>query len=360
MTFVAPPGYQPIYNPCIPYTGPVFGGLREGMSIYIHGVVPEDCGRFHVNLQCGDYDGCDVALHINPRFHGWDKVVFNTFLNGSWEGEEKVHHMPFHRGRSFELVIVVNSEGYQVNVNGEEYYLYQHRMGVERVTALSIGGDVSIQNINVIGGMQGGMGGGYPGGMGGGYPGGVMGGVYPGAVDGGMGGGYPGAGLGGGYPGGMGGVGDGFYPGANLPVMGVQPIYNPVLPYSNVIPGGMLPKRTIIVRGMVPFGADRFYINFIVSGSRDIAFQLNPRMREGVVIRNSLIGGMWGDEEQEVFFNPFMEGQYFDISIRCGNRRFKVFVNGQHLCNFHHRYEAFTEIDMLEVEGDVQISYIHF
>lgn len=32
--------------------------------------------------------------------------------------------------------------------------------------------------------------------------------------------------------------------------------FKPV-PYSNMIPGGMFPKRTIIIRGMVPYGGDR-------------------------------------------------------------------------------------------------------
>lgn len=48
------------------------------------------------------------------------------------------------------------------------------------------------------------------------------------------------------------------------------------------------------------------------------------------------------------------------MSIRCGNGRFKVFVNGQHLFDFVHRLQSCGEIDMLEIGGDVQISYIHF
>lgn len=166
--------------------------------------------------------------------------------------------------------------------------------------------------------------------------------------------------LQGGYPGDMGGGMGGGYPGSNLPGMGGQPVYNPPVPYSNMIPGGMFPKRTIVIRGMVPFGAQRIGINFMVSRSRDIAFHLNPRVREGIVVRNSMIGGRWGQEERELGMNPFMEGQYFDISIRCGNQRFKVFVNGQHLFDFVHRLQSFSEVDMLEIEGDVQISYIHF
>lgn len=47
------------------------------------------------------------------------------------------------------------------------------------------------------------------------------------------------------------------------------------------------------------------------------------------------------------------------MSIRCGREKFKVFVNGKHLCNFHHRLRDFNEIDMLEIDGDVEISYIH-
>ncbi|KAM9480713.1 galectin-4-like [Clarias gariepinus] len=366
MAFVAPPGYQPIYNPCIPHRGPILGGLRPGMSLYIQGKIHHHIRRFHVNLQCGEFDGCDIALHINPHF--WEKVVFNTFQNGMWEGEEKVHHMPFHKGEHFEMVIVVSMEGYQVTVNGREFYFFQHRIPLERVCVLEIAGDMSIDSINIIGGMQGmgptqggwqgGMGGGM--GMGGGYPRGGADVYYPG---GGVEGGYPGGGMGGmmeSYPGpGFQGGSMGF-PGANLPVMGMQPIFNPAIPYSDMIPGGMVSRRTIILRGFVPYGAGRFCINFVVGGSRDIAFHISPRIREGVVVRNSCIGGFWGTEEVDINFNPFMEGQYFEISIRCGEDKFKVYVNGQHMCNFYHRFQAYNQIDMLEVQGDVQLSYIHY
>lgn len=52
----------------------------------------------------------------------------------------------------------------------------------------------------------------------------------------------------------------------------------------------------------------------MVSRSRDIAFHMNPRVREGMVVRNSMIGGRWGQEERELSLSPFMEGQYFDVS----------------------------------------------
>ncbi|KAM6987587.1 galectin-4-like isoform 2-T2 [Tautogolabrus adspersus] len=321
--FVAPPGYQPVYSPSIPYLGPVYGGLREGSSIYIQGSVPENITRFFVNLLCGQSESSDVTLHFNPRFDGWDKVVFNSRQDGSWKSEEKIRDMPFSKGKGFEMVVMVTSKGYQIKVNGKDFHTFQHRLPVERVCGIHIAGDVSIQTINVIGGGMGG-------------------------------------GMGCGHPAGIGGGNGGGFPGSNLPGMGGQPVYNPPVPYSNKIPGGMSPKRTIIIRGMVPNGANRMSINFMVSRSRDIAFHMNPRVREGMVVRNSKIGGNWGQEDRELSLNPFMEGQYFDMSIRCGNQRFKVFVNGQHLFDFFHRLQSFSEIDMLEIEGDVQISYIHF
>ncbi|XP_034556873.1 galectin-4-like [Notolabrus celidotus] len=406
--FVAPPGYQPVYNPSIPYLGPVHGGLRDGSSIYIQGSIPKDITRFFLNLLCGPSESSDVALHFNPRFDGWDKVVFNSKQNGSWESEDKIRDMPFSQGKAFEMVIVVTSKGYQIKVNGKDFHTFKHRLPVERVCGMHIAGDVSIQTINVIGGGMGGghgggmgghgggmggghgggmgghgggMGGGHGGGMGGhgggmggGYPGGGMGGGHPGCPGGGMDGGiavssmgggmgqggYPGGGSGGGYPGGMGGGMGGGYPGSNLPGMGGQPVHNPPVPYSVKIPGGMFPKRTVVIRGMVPYGAKRLSINFMVSSSRDVAFHINPRVKDGVVVRNSKMGGNWGQEDRELSRNPFVEGQYFDMSIRCGNQRFKVFVNEQHLFDFFHRMQSFNDIDTLEIAGDVQISYIHF
>ncbi|XP_048836245.1 galectin-4-like isoform X2 [Brienomyrus brachyistius] len=365
MAFMPPPGYLSVYNPCIPYLGPINGGLRPGMSIYIQGHLPHHMKRFFCNLQCGEMEGSDIALHINPRFDGWDKVVFNSFQCGTWQEEEKIHRMPFSKGQLFELIIIVECEGYQVNINGTRFHLFRHRLPMEMVYFLNIGGEVIIQTLNIIGGsvqgFPGGMGGVYPaGGMGGGFPAGGMPGGYSAGV---MAGGFPDGGMGGmavGMPGLPGMGGQMGYPGGNLPMMASMPVYNPSVPYVDFIPGGLTHKRTIIIRGMVPFGANRFTINFKVAGSDDIAFHLTPRMMEGVVMRNSYLGGWWGQEENDISFCPFQQGQYFEISIRCGNRRYKVYVNGQHLCNFTHRIHPFGKVDRLEVIGDVQLSYIHF
>ncbi|NP_001140054.1 Galectin-4 [Salmo salar] len=245
--FVAPPGYQPVYNPSIPYVGPIYGGLRSGMSVYIQGVIPHEITSFNMNLQCGESEGSDIGFHFSPRFDNWDKVVFNSCQEGEWGSEEEIHNMPFSKGDAFEMVIIIKQEGYQVAVNGQDLHTFNYRIPVERVNALQIGGDVSIQTISIIGG------------------------------------GNPGADQ----------------IGGNLPVMDGQTIFKPPVPYSSMIPGGMSPKKTIVIRGMVPLGANSFSINFMVGSSRDIVFHLNPRLQESVVVRNSLIGGSWDTEERE-------------------------------------------------------------
>lgn len=121
-----------------------------------------------------------------------------------------------------------------------------------------------------------------------------------------------------------------------------------------------------------------------MGSSGDVALHINPRIGEGVV-RNSFLNGSWGSEERKITYNPFGPGQFFDVSlgdpfppptdpgpavgltspfflpqlsIRCGTDRFKVFANGQHFFDYSHRFQAFHKIDMLEIEGDVNLSYV--
>lgn len=72
--------------------------------------------RFFINLLCGESESSDIALHFNPRFDSRDRVVFNSCQNGSWQSEEKIHRMPFHKDHEFEMVITAFSHGYEVYV----------------------------------------------------------------------------------------------------------------------------------------------------------------------------------------------------------------------------------------------------
>lgn len=58
----------------------------------------------------------------------------------------------------------------------------------------------------------------------------------------------------------------------------------------------------------------RIQFDLVRGYNNDIAFHLNPRVKEDVVVRNSRLGGAWGSEERELDFNPFRECEYFDVS----------------------------------------------
>ncbi|XP_037675976.1 galectin-4 [Choloepus didactylus] len=323
MAYIPAPGYQPTYNPTLPYKQPIPGGLSPGMSVYIQGVANEHMKRFFVNFTVGQGPDEDIAFHFNPRFDGWDKVVFNTKQGGRWGSEERKRSMPFRKGAAFELVFMVLAEHYKVMVNGSPFYEYGHRLPLQMVTHLHVDGDLELQSINFIGGQQ---------------PPSQRPMITPA------------------YPG----------PGQNfqaqksrdLVTMEGPPIFNPPVPFTGRLQGGLIARRTIIVKGYVLPSAKSFVINFKAGASGDLALHINPRLNEGSVVRNSYLNGSWGAEERKISNNPFGPGQFFDLSIRCGMDRFKVYVNGQHLFDFCHRLKSFQNVDTLEIKGDINLSYV--
>uniref|UniRef100_A0A8C3X414 Galectin n=1 Tax=Catagonus wagneri TaxID=51154 RepID=A0A8C3X414_9CETA len=309
-----------------------------------HSPTPLDCGmgweresgarkqpfpvppRFFVNFEVGQGPGADVAFHFNPRFDGWDKVVFNSQQDGKWGNEEKKRSMPFRKGSAFELVIMVMPEHYKVVVNGDPFYEFGHRIPVQMVTHLKVDGDLTLQSINFIGGQ------------------------CPGATQG------PPASL----------TIHAFRPSVQGPgkhnqqprMLGHHALFPQPVPFKGRLQGGLLARRTIVIKGYVPPTGKSFVINFKVGSSGDVALHINPRLTEGTVVRNAFLKGAWGPEERKISHNPFGPGQFFDLSIRCGMDRFKVYANGQHLFDFSHRLSAFQGVDTLEIQGDVTLSYV--
>ncbi|XP_034648601.1 galectin-9-like [Trachemys scripta elegans] len=137
---------QPILNPIVPFSGPIFGGLSEGKMVLIQGVVQPFVKSFGVNLRCGNGD---IAFHFNPRFNeGRPMVVCNTEQNGNWGAEERTYHVPFQPGIYFEVIINVKGHCYQVSVNGQHFLEYRHRLPLHTVQILEIKGDVTVNCIN--------------------------------------------------------------------------------------------------------------------------------------------------------------------------------------------------------------------
>ncbi|XP_062066675.1 galectin-8 isoform X4 [Lepus europaeus] len=138
-----------IYNPMIPYVGTIPEQLEPGTLIVIRGHVPCDVDRFQVDLQCGSSvkPRADVAFHFNPRFKRTNCIVCNTLMNEKWGWEEITYDMPFKKEKSFEIVIMVLKEKFQVAVNGKHILLYAHRISLEKVDTLGIYGKVNIHSI---------------------------------------------------------------------------------------------------------------------------------------------------------------------------------------------------------------------
>uniref|UniRef100_A0A452UD94 Galectin n=1 Tax=Ursus maritimus TaxID=29073 RepID=A0A452UD94_URSMA len=138
-----------IYNPVLPYVGTIPGQLEPGTLIVIRGHVPCDSDRFQVDLQCGSSvkPRADVAFHFNPRFKWSDCIVCNTLKNEKWGWEEITYDVPFKKEKSFEIVIMVLKDKFQVAVNGKHILLYAHRISPGKIDTLGIYGKVNVHSV---------------------------------------------------------------------------------------------------------------------------------------------------------------------------------------------------------------------
>uniref|UniRef100_A0A673K4B1 Galectin n=1 Tax=Sinocyclocheilus rhinocerous TaxID=307959 RepID=A0A673K4B1_9TELE len=132
----------------IPYVSRISGGLKAGKAIFIQGSVPSGCESFVVNLKCGESEGDDIAFQIKPQFSS-DRMVLNSRQHGSWGKEEKLE-LPLKQASGFDLIIrylTIVIFNLKVYLNGSEVGRFQHRISLDRVIALSVGGEVSVTNV---------------------------------------------------------------------------------------------------------------------------------------------------------------------------------------------------------------------
>uniref|UniRef100_A0A3B1KFY5 Galectin n=1 Tax=Astyanax mexicanus TaxID=7994 RepID=A0A3B1KFY5_ASTMX len=116
------------------YVGTIPEGIKPDMAVCFQGTVPADSDQFAINFKTGSSDGDDVALHFNPLIG--QKVTLSSCRNGKWESEESASAEPFTR-----------SSLHHVFVNGVKHCMFKHRIPVEKVSTLNIGGDVSLEYI---------------------------------------------------------------------------------------------------------------------------------------------------------------------------------------------------------------------
>ncbi|XP_052013326.1 galectin-8 isoform X2 [Apodemus sylvaticus] len=291
-----------IYNPTIPYVGTITEQLKPGSLIVIRGHVPKDSERFQVDFQQGNSlkPRADVAFHFNPRFKRSNCIVCNTLINEKWGWEEITYNMPFRKEKSFEIVIMVLKNKFQVAVNGEHALLYAHRVSPEKIDTLGIYGKVNIHSI-------------------------------------------------------------GFRFSSDLQSMetstlGLTQINREnSLPFEARLNASMGPGRTVVIKGEVNTNAKSFNVDLVAGKSRDIALHLNPRLNVKAFVRNSFLQDAWGEEERNITCFPFSSGMYFEMIIYCDVREFKVAVNGVHSLEYKHRFKDLSSIDTLSVDGDIRL-----
>lgn len=281
------------------------------MAVFIQATLPKDYKRFTVNFSTAEGEEADIAFHMNARYDGRDRVIFNSRQSGQWQDEELKKDMPFKAGKVFSMVFEITQNNYLVAANGDRFFEFGHRIPLDQVRWVSVSGDIIVQHLAILGSGPG-----------------VKGSCVMSSLQ---------AEL--------------------IPVMG-PPAVLPTVPFRANINGGMIPKRSVVLKG-IPTGKS-FFVNLKSGMTNDIAFHFNPRLNKGTLVRNSFLNGTWGQEDTNVTKNPVKQGDYFELSIRSGQKAFKIFMNGSHLFDFDYRMYNLAQVDTLEVEGDVKLYYVLF
>ncbi|XP_045716675.1 galectin-8 isoform X1 [Phyllostomus hastatus] len=321
-----------ITNPVIPYVGTISEQLEPGTLVVIRGHVPGDSDRFQVDFQSGSSvkPRADVVFHFNPRFKRSNCIVCNTLKNEKWGREEITYDMPFTKEKSFEIVIMVLKDKFQVAVNGKHTLLYAHRISPEKIDTLGIYGTVNIHSVGFSFSSVSALPSFHR--------------VGPSSM----------------ISDDMGDLRSSPAPTLELTEIRPENVQNAgmsqfTLPFVARLNSSMGPGRTVVIKGEVNAKAKSFNVDLISGKSKDIALHLNPRLNIKAFVRNSFLQDSWGEEERNITCFPFSTGMYFEMIIYCDVKEFKVAVNGVHCLEYKHRFKELSNIDMLEIDGDIHL-----
>ncbi|XP_051743324.1 galectin-9-like [Ctenopharyngodon idella] len=274
----------PFFNPSVPFSTPIQGGLMDGMIITLSGRVLPDAEEFSVNL----HNGSNIALDLKARYECSLNIEHDT--SQKWGSEQKRFETPFSRGQLFVLQILVTLGSYKVSINEKPFMDYKHRLPFKSVDSFHVDGKVAL---NLVA----------------------------------------------------------FQLAPHL----VAPPGSFKVPYKSIIHGGLHAGKVIIVQGFIQSQPYRIVIS--LRHKHGIALDYSPRFDENVVVRNTYEDGQWGEEERSKPM-PFKKGEPLLVVIFCGQHQYEVFVNGEKAHTYSHRFTNLEEIDVLDIRGDVQLTFV--
>jgi len=127
------------------------------------------------------------------------------------------------------------------------------------------------------------------------------------------------------------------------------------LPFVDKLPSNLEVGSWLSFIGIPKKDADQFAINLQCGDDteygNDVAFHLNPRFSCEDVVRNTLEGGDWGDEERDQSEFPFEPEERFTIDILRLPEYYRVYVNGKNFIDYAHRMDA-ERVSHLMLTGD--------
>uniref|UniRef100_A0A8C1MP62 Galectin n=1 Tax=Cyprinus carpio TaxID=7962 RepID=A0A8C1MP62_CYPCA len=125
------------------------------------------------------------------------------------------------------------------------------------------------------------------------------------------------------------------------------------VPYKSIIDGGLRSGKVIIIQGVINSEGMEIFLRHRTG----IAFYYRPHFDENVIVCNSYEDGKWG--ENETYELTLIKiGEPLQVTIFCSCHGYEVFVNGQQTHTYSHRYANLQEIDVLDIRGDVQLSFV--
>ncbi|KAK2088441.1 hypothetical protein P7K49_034348 [Saguinus oedipus] len=133
-------------QPQVPYTEAV--SLHIGTSVTFKGKPVQPFinePQLQVDFHTAMDEVSDIAFHFQVYFGHY--VAMNSRENGAWKQEVNSYNMPFEDGKEFELRISVLENVYQVMVNGQFSYTFDHRLPQGSVKMVQVWRDISLTSV---------------------------------------------------------------------------------------------------------------------------------------------------------------------------------------------------------------------